>query len=72
VIELGAVFGVSGSDEPIPVSQAQLASMAGAKLRVTNAVLAQAKDDGVLRLGRRRIAVCDWAEAHRRARRRPS
>jgi CRP/FNR family transcriptional regulator, cyclic AMP receptor protein len=68
IVRLGTLFEVAGSNTPIPVSQTQLASMAGAKLRVTNAVLAKAKGDGVLDLARRRIAVLDWNEVHRRAR----
>jgi CRP/FNR family transcriptional regulator, cyclic AMP receptor protein len=67
LVQLGTLFEVVGSPAPIPVSQAQLASMAGAKLRVTNAVLADAKGDGLLDLARRRIVVLDWAEVHRRA-----
>jgi CRP-like cAMP-binding protein len=64
---LGKVFGVDDTDEPIPVSQAQVASIAAAKLRVTNAVLAEAKHDGVVDLGRRRITVLDWPEVRKRA-----
>ena len=68
IVQLGTLFEVAGSNTPIPITQNQLASMAGAKLRVTNAVLAKAKGDGVLDLARRRIAVLDWTEVHRRAR----
>lgn len=68
LIDVAIAFGVKGTDAPIPVSQGQLASLAGAKLRVTNTVLARAKRDGVLELARRRIVVRDWNEAHRRAR----
>jgi CRP/FNR family transcriptional regulator, cyclic AMP receptor protein len=68
LIHLGTLFEVAGSDSPIPVTQTQLASMAGAKLRVTSAVLTKARGDGILVLARRRIAVLDWTEVHRRAR----
>jgi CRP-like cAMP-binding protein len=72
LIDVAVVFGVNGTDAPIPVTQGQLASLACAKLRVTNTVLTRAKRDGVLDLARRRIVVHDWAEAHRRARLRMS
>jgi CRP/FNR family cyclic AMP-dependent transcriptional regulator len=68
VVALGELFEVAGTEEPIPVSQNQVASLAGAKLRVTNKVLAEARAAGVLSTGRRRIVVHDWAAVRSAAR----
>ena len=71
VVALGALFEVTDTDRPIPVSQHQVASLAGAKLRVTNKVLSEARTAGTLSTGRRRIVVHDW-QAVRRAARQPA
>lgn len=71
VVALGKLFEVAGTDRPIPVSQHQVASLAGAKLRVTNKVLSEARAAGTLSTGRRRIVVHDW-QAVRRAARQPA
>ena len=71
LLGLGELFGVIGTDRPVPVSQNELASLAGARLRVTNKMLAEARDRGVLSTGRRRITVHDWAAVRRAARLRP-
>jgi CRP-like cAMP-binding protein len=68
VVALGGLFEVVDTDGPIPVSQNQLASLAGAKLRVTNKVLAEARAQRMLSTGRRRIVVHDWAAIRRAAR----
>jgi CRP/FNR family cyclic AMP-dependent transcriptional regulator len=65
--ELGAIYEVTGTDAPIPLTQEQIASMAGARLRVTNRVLNEARRDGVLSTRRRRIVIEDWEELRRRA-----
>jgi CRP/FNR family transcriptional regulator, cyclic AMP receptor protein len=68
IAELGDVFGVRGTDHPITgVSQAQLASMAGVQLRVTNDVLAKAQRDGVLTWARQRMSIRDWPRVYSRA-----
>jgi CRP/FNR family transcriptional regulator, cyclic AMP receptor protein len=67
LLALGELFEVIGTDRPVPVSQNELASLAGARLRVTNKVLAEARDRGVLSTGRRRITVHDWAAVRRSA-----
>lgn len=64
---LGTVFEVAGTSAPIPVTQAQLASMAGVKLRITSEVIRRAKADGLVTVSKRRVAVLDWPEVHRRA-----
>ena len=65
--ELGAVYQVTGTGEPIPLTQDQLATMAGARLRIVNKVLNEARRDGVLATRRRRIVIEDWDEVQRRA-----
>lgn len=66
--ELGAVYEVTDTEEPIPFTQDQVAAMAGARLRITNRVLNEARRDGVLSTRRRRIVVHDWDALRRRAR----
>jgi CRP-like cAMP-binding protein len=66
--ELGALYEVTGTEDPIPFTQDQVAAMAGARLRITNRVLNEAKRDGVLSTRRRRIVVLDWDALRRRAR----
>jgi CRP-like cAMP-binding protein len=65
--ELGALYQVTGTAEPIPLTQEQIAAMAGARLRITNRVLNEARRDGVLSTRRRRIVIEDWEELRRRA-----
>ena len=59
---------MTGTTEPIPMTQEQIAAMAGAGLRITNRVLNQAARDGVLATRRRRIVIANWDELRRRAR----
>ena len=68
LLALGELFEVIGTERPVPVSQNELASLAGARLRITNKVLAESRDRGVLSTGRRRITVHDWAAVRRAAR----
>jgi CRP-like cAMP-binding protein len=51
----------------LPISQQQLASMTGVGLRITNQVLNEARREGVLETGKRRIVVNDWTMVRRRA-----
>ena len=67
LLELGALYEVTGTTEPIPMTQEQIAAMAGAGLRITNRVLNQAAREGVLATRRRRIVITDWDELRRRA-----
>jgi CRP/FNR family transcriptional regulator, cyclic AMP receptor protein len=68
LLALGELFEVIDTDAPIPISQNQLASLAGTKLRVTNKVLSDARVHGVLETRRRRIFVHDWRAVRRAAR----
>lgn len=71
IVELAEMFGASTSEAPVPVTQEQLASMAGVKLRVTNRVISDARRDGLLDTGRGRLTLHDMAELRRRAGLRP-
>lgn len=64
---LGEVFEKRRAGLELPISQQQLASMTGVGLRITNQVLNQARREGVLETGKRRIVVNDWALIRRRA-----
>ena len=64
---LGEVFGNRRADAELPISQQQLASMTGVGLRITNRVLNEARAEGILETGKRRITVRDWAMVRRRA-----
>ncbi len=68
LVALGELFDVAGTDGPIPVAQHQVASLAGAQLRITSKVLGEARARGVLSTGRRRIVVHDWPAVRRLAR----
>lgn len=68
VVRLGELFEVVDTGDPIPVSQNQVASLAGVKLRVTNKVLGEAREAKVLSTARRRIVVHDWPAVRRAAR----
>jgi CRP/FNR family cyclic AMP-dependent transcriptional regulator len=60
LLELGALYGVRGTDGPIPLTQAHLAAMAMVKLRLVNRVIGEAKDQGIVEAQRGRIVVLDW------------
>jgi CRP-like cAMP-binding protein len=64
---LGEVFEKRRAGAELPISQQQLASMTGVGLRITNQVLNEARREGVLETGKRRIVVNDWAMVRRRA-----
>jgi CRP-like cAMP-binding protein len=64
---LGEVYEKRRTGAELPISQQQLASMTGVGLRITNQVLNEARREGVLDTGKRRIVVNDWAMVRRRA-----
>jgi CRP-like cAMP-binding protein len=68
LVTMAELFGATENGASIPLSQHHIASLAYAKLRVTNRVLADARRDGVLGTARRRIVVLDWAQLRARAR----
>jgi CRP-like cAMP-binding protein len=55
--------------QAIPLTQDDLASMAGTTRQTVNRVLGQAQADGLLVLARGRIVICDAAQVARRAQR---
>jgi CRP/FNR family transcriptional regulator, cyclic AMP receptor protein len=64
---LGEVFDRRRAGGELPISQQQLASMTGVGLRITNRVLNEARVEGILETGKRRLVVNDWAMVRRRA-----
>ncbi|MGD9703032.1 MAG: Crp/Fnr family transcriptional regulator [Acidimicrobiia bacterium] len=71
LVRLREIYDGSAADGEIPLTQQQVASLAGVKLRVTNRVLNEARADGVLSTGKRRVIVHDWPTVRRRAGLRP-
>ncbi len=67
LIRLGRRFDALHAGGVLPMSQAQLASVAGVGLRTTSSVLSAARAEGLLRTGHRRIEVLDWEGVRRRA-----
>jgi CRP/FNR family transcriptional regulator, cyclic AMP receptor protein len=67
LVRLAETYEVSGRDAVIPLSQQNLASVTGLGLRMTNRVLNDARRDGVVTTGKRRIIVHDWDVVRRRA-----
>jgi CRP-like cAMP-binding protein len=61
LVELGEIYGGSGSDIVIPLSQADVATMAGASRPTVNQVLQRLVGRGIISLGRREITVRDLA-----------
>lgn len=64
---LGDVYGKHRAGAELPISQQQLASMTGVGLRITNRVLNEARIEGTLETGKKRIIINDWAMVRRRA-----
>jgi CRP/FNR family cyclic AMP-dependent transcriptional regulator len=67
LFELGTLYDVTDTPAPIPLTQEQIAAMAGTRLRITNRVLNDARREGVLSTLRRRIVIENWEELRRRA-----
>lgn len=64
---LGDVYEKRRTGAELPISQQQLASMTGVGLRITNRVLNEARAEGILETGKKRIVVNDWPMVRRRA-----
>ena len=64
---LGDVYEKHRAGAELPISQQQLASMTGVGLRITNRVLNEARLEGTLETGKKRIVINDWAMVRRRA-----
>jgi CRP/FNR family cyclic AMP-dependent transcriptional regulator len=67
IVDLAELFEATDGPAQVPITQDQLASMAGVKLRVTNRVIGDARRDGVLDTGRGRLTLLDLPELRRRA-----
>jgi CRP/FNR family transcriptional regulator, cyclic AMP receptor protein len=67
ITELATLFAATKPGSHIPVTQAQIASMAGVKLRVTNRVITDARRDGLVETGWHRLTVLDLPEIRRRS-----
>ena len=67
LVRLAETYGATKPDSVIPLTQQQIASLSGVKLRVTNRVLNEAKVAGILSTGKRRVVVHDWPVVRRRA-----
>ncbi len=68
LVDLAELYEVAHDGGDIPVTQDQVASMAGVRLRITNRVLNDAKAAGLVSTANRRITVENWDELRRRAR----
>lgn len=68
LVDLAVLYEVGRDGGNIPVTQDQVASMAGVRLRITNRVLKEAKDAGLVTTANRRITIEQWDELRRRAR----
>jgi CRP/FNR family cyclic AMP-dependent transcriptional regulator len=64
---LGDVYEKRRTGAELPISQQQLASMTGVGLRITNRVLNEARIEGILETGKKRIVINDWVMVRRRA-----
>jgi CRP-like cAMP-binding protein len=64
LLELAEVFAEHGTDATIPLSQDDLATMAGASRPTVNQVLQRLVAGGVITLGRRQIVIRDLAGLH--------
>lgn len=68
IVDLARIFGATRPGSEIPVTQSQIASMAGVGLRITNRVVAEAGRDGLLATGWRQLTVLNLPELRRRSR----
>ncbi len=64
---LGEIYEKRRIGAELPITQQQLASMTGVGLRITNRVLNEARVEGILETGKKRIVVNDWSMVRRRA-----
>ena len=68
LVELGDSYGGDGPTVVIPLTQDDIASLAGTSRPTANRVLKAAEDDGILSVRRSRIEVLDPGALDRRAR----
>ena len=68
LLALTPVYASAGSPQPVPLTQEELASMAGTSRATVNRVLGELERAGVIIVGRGRITVCDVDALTRAAR----
>jgi CRP-like cAMP-binding protein len=68
LLELASIYGGERGEAEIPLTQAELASMAGTSRATANQILRAEQKAGTLRLGRGHLVVRDRAALARRAR----
>ena len=67
LLTLAEQYDGDGADIVLPVSQEEVASMAGTTRPTANRVLRAAEQDGLISLGRARITILDRATIAKRA-----
>jgi CRP-like cAMP-binding protein len=67
LLELASIYDDAGRDTVIPLTQEQLAEIAGTARGTVNRVLRQEESHGSLRLGRQRVTILDTRGLRRRA-----
>ena len=67
IVDLAKIFGANRPGGRIPVTQAQIASMAGVGLRITNRVITEAGREELLETGWRHLTIRNLPELRRRA-----
>jgi CRP-like cAMP-binding protein len=70
IVDLAEIFEATRVGGRVPVTQAQVASMAGVKLRVASRVISDARRAGLIDTGWRQLMVLDLPELQKRSRRR--
>jgi CRP-like cAMP-binding protein len=68
LLELASIYGGERGEAEIPLTQAELASMAGTSRATANQILRAEQKAGTVRLGRGHLVVRDRAALARRAR----
>jgi CRP/FNR family transcriptional regulator, cyclic AMP receptor protein len=67
LLAVAAVYGAGSKPTTVPLSQEQLASLAGTSRATVNRVLREEQERGSMRLGRQRATILDEAALSRRA-----
>jgi CRP-like cAMP-binding protein len=68
LVELAGVFGGSGGEVVVPLTQDELAQLAGTARPTVNKVLRDLQADGLVRVSRGRVLLCDVSSLRDRAR----
>jgi CRP/FNR family cyclic AMP-dependent transcriptional regulator len=68
LVRMADLYGAKEPGQDLPITQDQVASMASVGLRLTNKVMADARNAGLITTGRGRITIADYPGLVRRAR----